>query len=207
MSWHLWFAFVGASAVLLVIPGPTVLTVISYALTYGKKTVLPLAVAVALGDATALACSLLGLGALLAAAPHWFNLIRIAGGCYLLYLGMKMFWSGLFPAVDAPASAHNSRAKLFMNTYLVTALNPKAMIFFIAFLPQFIAQGENTQKQLLILAITFVVMAGINATCYAVFSASASQKMLLSPRIGKGFIYLGGVLLTLAGIWAMCGHR
>ena len=207
MSWQLWLAFVGASAVLLVIPGPTVLTVISYALTYGKQTVAPLAVAVALGDATALACSLLGLGALLAAAPHWFNLIRIAGGCYLLYLGMKMFWSGFFRAADAFPNTHTARAKLFVNTYLVTALNPKGIIFFIAFLPQFIDPGKNTQKQLLILATTFVMMAGINASCYAVFSAAASQKMLLSPRFAQAFIYLGGVLLTLAGIWAMCGHR
>ncbi|MGH8185160.1 MAG: LysE family transporter, partial [Steroidobacteraceae bacterium] len=94
MSIELWLGFVAASAILLVIPGPTILTVISYSISHGKRANVPLVIAVALGDSTALVLSLLGLGALLAASAFWFTAIKLAGGLYLLYLGIKMLRSG-----------------------------------------------------------------------------------------------------------------
>jgi hypothetical protein len=72
VSFELWIAFVAASAVLLIIPGPTILTVISYSMAHGRRANVPLIAAVALGDSTALVVSLLGLGALLAASAFWF---------------------------------------------------------------------------------------------------------------------------------------
>jgi threonine/homoserine/homoserine lactone efflux protein len=86
MPIELWFAFVAASALLLIIPGPTILTVISYSMAHGRRANVPLVAAVALGDSTALVVSLLGLGALLAASAFWFTLVKWAGGLYLLYL-------------------------------------------------------------------------------------------------------------------------
>ena len=76
VSTELWVAFVAASLVMLAIPGPTILTVIAYAMTHGRKVTLPLVCAVALGDATALAVSLVGLGALLATSAYWFSVIK-----------------------------------------------------------------------------------------------------------------------------------
>src|SRR6059058_1368535 len=90
-----WLAFAAASAVLLVIPGPTILTVISYSVTHGRRAAIPLVTAVALGDSTALAFSLLGLGSVLAASSMAFTLVKAAGGAYLVYLGVKMIRTGL----------------------------------------------------------------------------------------------------------------
>jgi hypothetical protein len=104
MSLELWLAYVLASAVLLVIPGPTILTVISYSLAQGPRARLPLVAAVALGDSTALALSLLGLGALLATSALWFTAIKTVGGLYLLYLGIRLLRSGVAPG-DLPAPA------------------------------------------------------------------------------------------------------
>src|SRR5690349_11257414 len=92
-----WLAFVAASAVLLVIPGPTILTVISYSMAHGRRANVPLIAAVALGDSTALVVSLLGLGALLAASAFWFTVIKFAGGLYLLVLGIKLLRAGISP--------------------------------------------------------------------------------------------------------------
>src|SRR4029079_17218670 len=89
-----WLAFVAASAVLLVIPGPTILTVVSYSLAHGRRANVPLVAAVTLGDSTALVLSLLGLGALLATSAFLFNLIKWAGGLYLIILGLRMLRSG-----------------------------------------------------------------------------------------------------------------
>ena len=124
MQIELWLAFVLASAVVLVIPGPTILTVMSYSLAHGRAVSVPLVAAVALGDCTSLALSLLGLGALLAASAFWFGVVKLAGGLYLLWLGIGLLRSGISAAAAAPAPVPASRWRLFANTYLVTALNP-----------------------------------------------------------------------------------
>ena len=202
MSIELWLAFVAASTVLLIIPGPTILTVISYSVAHGRQAKIPLVAAVALGDSTALVVSLVGLGALLATSAFWFTIVKLVGGLYLLYLGIKLLRAGISPAALVETSAPGSRWKLFANTYLVTALNPKGIVFFVAFLPQFINPNAGVTRQLWILAITFVVMATINATLYAAFAGSA-RKLLTSPRARKRFNLAGGSLLSVAGVWAL----
>ncbi len=206
MSLTLWFAFVAASAVLLIIPGPTILAVISYSVAHGKRARLPLVAAVALGDSTALVLSLLGLGALLAASALWFTVIKWVGGLYLIYLGIKLLRAGVAPTELAVPAAPGSRLALFANTWLVTALNPKGMVFFVAFLPQFISAAEPVRPQLWVLGVTFVVMATLNATLYAVF-AGAARHLLASARAQRRFNLGGGSLLTAAGLWALWARR
>ena len=206
MSIEQWFAFAAASAVLLIIPGPTILTVISYSMAHGRRANIPLVAAVALGDSTALVVSLLGLGALLATSAFWFTVVKWAGGLYLLYLGFKLLRAGISSTELARPAAPSSRWRLFANTYLVTALNPKGIVFFVAFLPQFINPVAPVTQQLWVLATTFVVMATLNATLYAVFAASA-RRLLSSPRAQRRFNLVGGSLLSTAGVWALLARR
>jgi threonine/homoserine/homoserine lactone efflux protein len=206
MPIELWLAFVAASAVLLVIPGPTILTVISYSIAHGPRANVPLVAAVALGDSTALVVSLLGLGALLATSAFWFTVVKWVGGSYLLYLGVRLLRAGISPPGLAPPTVPGSRWRLFANTYVVTALNPKGIVFFVAFLPQFISPTSGVGRQLWILAVTFVVMATLNATLYAVFAASA-RRILASPRARRRFNFAGGSLLSVAGVWALLAKR
>lgn len=202
MSIEVWVAFALASIVLIIIPGPTILTVISYSITHGHKAKLPLVVAVTLGDSTALVLSLLGLGALLAESALWFQVIKWIGGLYLLYLGLKLIIAGVNASSPELNDAQTSSRKLFINTYLVTALNPKGIVFFVAFLPQFINPDAGLNSQLWILALTFVVLATINAALYAVFAERARQ-LLLVPEANRVFNLCGGSLLSAAGIWAL----
>jgi threonine/homoserine/homoserine lactone efflux protein len=99
----------------------------------------------------------------------------------------------------APAVASGS-------TYAVTALNPKGIIFFIAFLPQFLVSTEPVAPQLWLLAVTFVALATLNATLYAVF-AGAARQLLASPRAQRTFNLSGGTLLCAAGTWALLARR
>ena len=206
MSFETWLAFAAASAVLLVIPGPTILTVISYSLAHGRRANVPLVAAVTLGDSTALVLSLLGLGALLATSAFLFNVIKWAGGLYLIVLGLRMLRSGASTAALAQPPAPASTWRLFFNTYAVTALNPKGIIFFVAFLPQFLRTEADIGKQQWILAITFVVLATINAALYATFAASA-RRLLSTPKAQRRFNFAGGGLLTGAGVWALLAKR
>jgi threonine/homoserine/homoserine lactone efflux protein len=206
MPFELWLAFVAAAAVLLVIPGPTVLTIISYSVAHGRRANVPLVTAVALGDSTALMFSLLGLGALLAASAWWFTVIKSVGGLYLLYLGIKLLRTGTSASALASPVALGSLRRLFANMYLVTALNPKGIVFYVAFLPQFISPAGDVGIQLWVLAATFVALAMVNATVYTVFAASA-RRFLASARAQQHFNVMGGALLSAAGIWALLARR
>lgn len=206
MTIDLWLAFVGASIVLLILPGPTILTVISYSVSHGRRAKVPLVAGVALGDSTALVLSLLGLGALLATSAFWFTVVKWIGGLYLIHLALKLLRAGVSPVALAAADGGRSRWQLFVHTYLVTALNPKGIVFFVAFLPQFIDAGAPVGRQLWVLAATFVVLATLNAALYAVF-AGAARRLLASPRAQRRFHLLGGSLLGAAGVWALLARR
>lgn len=206
MSMSLWLAFVAASAILLIIPGPTILTVIGYSMSHGRRATLALVAAVALGDSTALALSLLGLGALLAASAFWFTVVKWAGGLYLIHLGIRLLRAGTADSGIAVPRPPDSLWKLFGNTWLVTALNPKGIVFFVAFLPQFLAAERPVGPQLWTLAVTFVLLATVNASLYAVFAAGAAR-LLSSPAAQRRFHLTGGTLLCGAGVWALLARR
>lgn len=206
MALELWAAYALASFVLLIIPGPTILTVISYSVAHGRRANVPLVAAVALGDSTALLLSLAGLGAVLCTSAWLFTLVKWVGGLYLIYLGIKLIVSGTQVLKADQAQAIGSRWKLFGNTWLVTALNPKGIIFFVAFLPQFIDHSQPVVPQLWILSVTFVTLATLNAALYALFAASA-RRLLLSNRAQSAFNLCGGGLLTIAGAWALTARQ
>jgi threonine/homoserine/homoserine lactone efflux protein len=213
MPLHLWLAFVLASAVMLVIPGPTVLALIGYSVggaPLRARQRVAMVAGVALGDCTALAASLAGLGGLLAASAFWFTVVKWVGGLYLLYLGARMLMAGIAPGAAVPAVAPASARGLFGRTYLVTALNPKAIVFFVAFLPQFVQPGASVgldlAQQLWILGATFIALSTLNATAYASFAAAA-RKLLATRNAQRGFNLAGGTILGAAGIWALLVRR
>ncbi|MGO4572864.1 LysE family translocator [Microvirga sp. 2TAF3] len=198
MTIETWLAFAAASAVLLVIPGPTILLVVSYALGQGWRTALPMAVGVALGDFTAMTLSLLGLGALLAASATVFTILKWVGAAYLVWLGIKLWRAG--GALDAkPRTDAVSSLKMLSHAWLVTALNPKGITFFVAFLPQFIDPKADLFPQVGIFAATFLVLAFTNAFTYALI-ASRARSVVRNPRTMGIVNKVGGSLLIGAGI-------
>ena len=132
MPFDHWLAFVAASAILLAIPGPTVLLVISYALGHGRKAAAGVVTGVALGDLTAMTASMLGLGAILATSATIFTVLRWIGGAYLIYLGVAL-WRAPVRAADVDDLPRVSPVRMLGHAYAVTALNPKSIVFFVAF--------------------------------------------------------------------------
>ncbi len=198
MTFEAWAAFAAATAVLLVIPGPTILLVISYALGQGWRTAFPMAVGVALGDFTAMTLSMLGVGALLAASATVFTALKWVGAAYLIYLGIKLFRAG--GTLDArPRQDAVSPWKMLAHAWLVTALNPKSITFFVAFLPQFLDAQGDFWAQMLIFEATFITLAFANAMGYALI-ASRAGSMVSNPRAVGLFNKTGGTLLVGAGI-------
>lgn len=200
MSFEHWLAFAAASMVLLAIPGPTVLLVVSYALGHGRKPAAAIVAGVALGDLTAMTASMLGLGAILAASAAIFTGLRWIGGAYLVYLGVKL-WRAPVEPDQSGATPSASPLRMFGHSYAVTALNPKSIIFFVAFVPQFLVSLEPFWSQAITLEATFVILAALNAALYALLAAAARQR-LQEPRIRRAVNRTGGSLLIGAGIFA-----
>lgn len=209
MALEQWLAFVAASVVLLAIPGPTILLVISYALGHGRQSAAATVAGVALGDFTAMTASLLGLGALLSASATAFLVLKWIGAAYLVYLGLKLWRapvSGEAVGVISETSLRRSSNHVFFHTYLVTALNPKSIVFFVAFLPQFLSSSAPMLPQMIIFEVTFLVLATINASCYALMATKA-RNSIRKPSVQKIVNRTGGSLLIGAGVLAAGWRR
>ncbi|MDW6024911.1 LysE family translocator [Mesorhizobium sp. BAC0120] len=198
MAFETWLAFTAAAAVLLVIPGPTILLVVSYALGQGWRTALPMAVGVALGDFTAMTLSMLGIGALLMASATVFTALKWTGAAYLVYLGIKLFRAGGAMKAE-PRTTRSPAVKMMAHAWLVTALNPKSLTFFIAFLPQFLDRHADFWTQMVIFEATFLTLAFLNAFSYALV-ASRARSMVGNARTIRMFNRAGGTLLVGAGV-------
>ncbi len=195
-----WLAFAAASAILLLIPGPTILLVTSYALGQGWRAALPTAIGVALGDFTAMTLSVLGLGALLAASGTIFLALKWLGAAYLVYLGVRLWRAGGVLQAE-PRRDPVAALRMLVHAWLVTAANPKSLTFFVAFLPQFIDPKADFLTQIVICEATFLVLAFANALIYAA-TASRARTTFANPRTVTLFNKVGGSLLIGAGVAA-----
>jgi Putative threonine efflux protein len=153
--------------------------------------------------------SMLGLGALLATSATLFTVLKWIGAAYLIYLGIKL-WRvpvseerGETP--DAPAATLRP-GRIFLHTYAVTALNPKTIVFFVAFLPQFMNRSSPLLPQMVILEVTFLVIATVNAALYA-FMASAIRSRIGNPTVQHVINRTGGTLMIGAGLLALGWKR
>jgi len=203
-----WLAFVAASAVLLAIPGPTILLVISYALGHGRKVASATVAGVALGDFTAMTASMLGLGALLATSAALFTVLKWVGAAYLIYLGIKLWRAPVSTqvALEDGKVPTERPLRIFLHTYVVTALNPKSIMFFVAFLPQFLDLTRPLFVQMAIFETTFLVLATVNATLYALL-ASMARSTIRKPRVQQLVNRTGGSLMIGAGMLTLGWKR
>lgn len=198
MTFEIWIAFVAASTALVLIPGPTVLLVVSYALGQGWRAALPMAVGVALGDFTAMSLSVLGIGTLLMASATLFTVVKWVGAGYLVYLGIRLFRAGGTLSAE-PRNDASSALRMGAHAWLVTSLNPKGILFFVAFFPQFIDRQLAFWPQVLILQATFLAIAFANALAYACF-ASRARGLVRNQRVIGAIHKAGGSLLIGAGV-------
>lgn len=200
MTIEIWLAFVVTSAVMFSIPGPTVLLIISYVIGKGAKTAWSTAPGVVLGDFTAMTISLAGAGALLAASAALFTTMKLIGAAYLIWLGFKLWRSKPEVLTLNTASDDQDNKKMFWSSYVVTALNPKSILFFIAFVPQFVDASNPLLMQFAILEITFLTMAGINIFIWA-YLVGTMRSVFSQPKILARLNKVGGGLLMGAGLY------
>ncbi|NOE33567.1 LysE family translocator [Ruegeria sp. HKCCD7318] len=200
MQFDLWLAFVAASTALLLIPGPTVLLVLSYALSKGRSVAVASATGVAVGDLVAMTASLLGLGALVLASATLFSVLKWVGAAYLVWLGIKLLRSAPAGGLGTIDTARDVTARnVFGHAAAVTALNPKSIAFFIAFVPQFLRPTEPLGPQFAILIATFVGLAWLNALAYALL-ADRLRRLIGRASVITAMTRFGGLTLVGMGV-------
>jgi len=193
-----WLAYTFVTATFLLIPGPTILLVISYSLISGRQVVFALLLGVGLGDIVAMILSFIGVGLLLQTVAIAFQFLKWIGAAYLIWLGIRM-WRSASESMELSAITDNKVWHAIMaNAFVITALNPKSIVFFLAFLPQFINSEKPFITQSLILGSTFLILAIISVLFYSMLATFAGQQMQLS-LIHRWTNRVGGSLLIGAG--------
>ena len=196
MTIEVWISFIAASMILCFSPGPTVFLVMGQALEHGKKSVAPLVAGTLSGDVIAMSFSFIGMGALLATSAVLFNFLKWAGALYLIYLGIKAFRTKA--NVSEATVKQMKKGSVYFNALLVTALNPKGIIFFIAFFPLFINPDTLVFPQMLIMAVSFLAVSIVSVSTYATFSGILRSKVS-SVKFQNGFNKVSGGMLVGAG--------
>ena len=201
MSLQAYLAFVAASVALALLPGPVVTLVIANGLRYGTRAALINCAGAQTGLAIVIGIVAVGLTSLLATMGYWFDWVRFAGAAYLVWLGIKLIWS---PAegVKADAPPAPPRGGFFLQGFVVLLSNPKVLVFFGAFIPQFMDLSKDHFPQVALLGVTFMVIAASTDAVYALLAGRArlffsKQRTRMLSRISGGFMIGGGVWLAL----------
>lgn len=201
MTFEIWLTFVITASIIIVVPGPTNIYVVGQSLSHGKKASIPLSVGVVTGDALCISLSLLGVSALLALCSTVFTVIKYCGAAYLVYLGIKMLIENSKIKPDKSLNtAYNSKA-IFRDVFLVTSLNPKGIIFYSAFMPQFVNPQHNIAIQFMILSSTFILLALLNVVGYSLLADKVRDSFKSNTFI-KTFNVTGGLGLIGAGVYS-----
>jgi threonine/homoserine/homoserine lactone efflux protein len=204
----LYAAFLVAAVVLVLTPGPDMLFILTMGIRGGASVGFAAALGVAVGLGVHTAAAVLGLSALFAAVPSLYHLMRWLGAAYLVYLAVKAFRDrgGLSPTpVDAPAPGEPAArrpgvGKAFRTAVAVNVLNPKVILFNVAFLPQFVApEMGHVWGQFLVLGLTITVMGVVVDGLTGLLSGKLSALLRRSRRVARGLnIFSGSVFTGLA---------
>ncbi len=200
---ELYLAVVLASAVLIIVPGPNVMLIVAHSLSHGARHALLTVAGTNSCQIVQLAITCIGMTSLLLFLSQWFEVLRWAGVTYLIYLGVTEFRARPDPAAPNGGNAKTGRA-CFWQGFIVSATNPKTLLFYAAFFPQFIDPGLPPVPQMVALSLTFVVIALIFDGSYALLVGRArvwladARRARIRGRITGSILIGAGLGLALA---------
>ncbi len=196
-----WIAFTLAYAVMAVTPGPVVLLVVSYALGQGRRSAFAVVAGTALGDATCLVAALGGIGALLAASAAAFEVVKLAGCAYLVFLGVRLWRAPPSVEDEGAAVPARSRGRIFLHAYLTTVFNPKSVLFFMMFVPQFLDPRAGLSGQLAVMVPSVLAVGLAVDGSYSLFGARF-RRFIRTRRAGRAVNRVAGGVLVGEGVLA-----
>ena len=197
MSIEVYLAYVAACILITIIPGPTVTLIIANSLTHGTRAGLLNVAGTQLGLAIMLGVLLVGLSSIIATMGFWFDWVRIAGAVYLIWLGWKLLRANA--GFGEVGRTPKPRGGFFLQGFLVLMSNPKALLWFGAFIPQFVDPSGNYVAQIMLLGATAMATAALTDGAYAILGGRAGQFM--SAKRIRLASQLSGLFLIGGGVW------
>jgi threonine/homoserine/homoserine lactone efflux protein len=201
MSLSLYGAFLVACIVIILVPGPTVTLIVANSIRHGTRAGLANVAGTQVGLGIAIAIVGVGLTFLIEGMGHWFEWVRLLGAAYLIWVGIQLFRQK--GRLNPDGSAKAPRGGFFLQGLLVALSNPKMLIFFGAFLPQFIDPSGNYATQIAVMGLTAMLCAAVSDSGYALAAGRAAKalsasRMRLLSRISGGFLVGGGLWLAFS---------
>lgn len=204
MELEVFLAFAVATAIMISLPGPSVLLTVAHSVSFGWRPALATVTGTVAGVAVQLAVAAIGLASLLHVVAEAFEWLRWAGAAYLVYLGIRQ-WRSAVAATTAEAPSVSGRS-LFVQGLVVTIPNPKSLIFIAAFLPQFIDPAAALGPQLAVIVPTFLAITFAVTALWALAAGNA-RRFLRSPRALRSLLRASGGLMITAGIGLALARR
>ncbi len=201
MSLQLYLAYVAACFALALVPGPVVTLVIANGLRYGARAAMINIAGAQAGLAVVIGIVAVGLTSLMATMGYWFDWVRFLGAAYLVWLGVRLVRAPVKLDV-ADAAPAPPRGGFFLQGFLVLLSNPKVLVFFGAFIPQFVDLDGDHFPQVALLGVTFMVIASATDAIYVLLASRArallsDSRTQLASRVSGGFLIGGGIWLAL----------
>ena len=200
ISLEVYLAYVVACFVIAIVPGPTVTIIVANSLAYGTRAGMLNVAGTQAGLAIMMATVVVGLSTVIAVMGVWFDWIRLAGAAYLVWLGWKLLRS---PDDLGQARAAAPRGGFFLQGLLVILSNPKGLLWFGAFIPQFVDPAGAYVGQIVLLGVTAMAVALVSDGAYALLTGRAGallsrSRVWLVSRVSGAFLVGGGIWLALA---------
>jgi homoserine/homoserine lactone efflux protein len=201
MSLSVYLAFLLACVVVMIVPGPAVTLIVANSLRHGRRAGMLNVAGIQLGLALTVGVVLLGLASLIAAMGAWFVWVRLAGAAYLIWLGWKLLMASA--EIEAGATPRKPRGGFFVQGLAVALSNPKTLLLFGAFFPQFMDASRDFTLQVLIMGATAMAVAAISDSAYALLASRAGaalsrRRVRLITRASGGLLVGGGLWLALS---------
>jgi homoserine/homoserine lactone efflux protein len=200
MPLHLYLAFIAASVILVLMPGPNVAVIVSSSISRGPRYGLLTVAGTSSAMVIQLGLTVAGVSGVLTFFANWFEWLRWLGVVYLCYLGIQAWRSPAVSRIEAGQQGKTAQ-QIFMRGFLVSLTNPKTLLFYGAFLPQFVDRSQDRTLQLLILAGTFLVIAVCLDSLWALGSSWLQGRIKLQSRLWNRIT--GGALFSAAGVLAV----
>ena len=206
-EWSRYVVFIGASIALLLIPGPAVLYIVARSVDQGRKAGIVSVLGIQTGGMFHVIGAALGVSAILAASALAFSVLKYAGAAYLVFLGLRKLFFEKDGDPEAPTIEAQPLRAIYRQGIIVQILNPKAALFFFAYLPQFTNPARGSLAiQMLVLGMTFMMLAVISDSTYAMLAGTVgkwlkgNRRFLRRQRLFSGTVYVGlGLLTALSG--------
>ena len=205
--------FILSVLLLLITPGPDMAYIVGQSVAYGRRAGIISATGVALGSCAHAVASVIGLTALITASPVMFSMIKYLGAVYLVFLGGKMLLESYGSKSEAhsekpPIKTKASLAGLLSRGFATTLTNPKVLLFFVSFFPQFVTpSGEHHAASFLVLGLTYALVAFLTDVTFALLAGSAAGAMSHNTSLKRSIDRIVGVAFIALGIKLALTHR